>query len=301
MLKLDKPQMLPLTPPYPLISCFGYIRAQLATLLVQNKDGNIDSFPLVDDLYEIDGQVYSEDVTPDFDPLEHYFKLDCNKGDVISWRKFIWIARTLFNHKTELNLIEIWDCLKDYGVEVADRPKHLNIFIKKTDDGLEYSHGNDMAFKSVNNNAHPTVVNKDFIWQVAAYLYLAPEANVNFLHDSNEEEMAKMIQKIEIELAKCVIKNHQRFLMGFHSPPENETMCAKDFLDITEFIQNDLPETPLSKNDILMRIHEHFWMDNKDNDESIWNFIEKNHFFDEYHGSLLKNNTNPSETYFIKS
>ena len=291
MLEIDKPILLPLQQPYPLIACFGYIEAQMATLLVQNKDDEVDSYPIVSESFHIDGQMYTEDIDEDFYPQEEFFKLGCNVGDKIYWHKFIAIARLLFHHKTDLDLCEIWNNLAEFKVFVEDRPTHFYVLIKdfNTDDSMvNFTFCNDMAFKWDT----PQMPYASLVEQVVNHLLLAPEASVHFLHQRpNDSDFHYNLKKLETDVRTSLHKERRRKLLGCETipPPEPDLMWKTDLMAIAKYIQNCLPEGCSDKNDVLLEIKEHFmlfdingdYIDDYDDyiddyDDYIWDFIKTN-------------------------
>ena len=283
MLNIDKSHLLLLQPPYPLISSFGYVRKHIATLLVPNKDGNIDSFPVIGDNCFIDGQVWAEDITPDMDPTEYYFSLECHEGESIDWQKFIEIATKLINHKTDLCLSEIYYDLKDFNVIINNSPQVFNIFIQKTSDGLEYRTSENMAYKHEwgEKNGFNYTVNEDFIRQTVEHLELAPESTIRLLYSNYELDFAKQIQELKNNITKA-LKKKPKINTGTYPPPPPEHLWPHEWLRITEYIQKSVDPLLISqltqkqyKSEILKKIKLRFCIDEKDED-AIWNFIVNN-------------------------
>lgn len=289
MLKIDKPLLLPLQPPYPLITCFGYIEAQMASLLVQDRDGEIVSFPIVNNGYNIDGQIYTEDINDDFYPLEEYFKLGCNMGDEINWQKFIAIARLLFHHKTDLDLREIWYNLTEYNVVVEDRPEHFYVLVKDInpdDSTVDFTFCNEMAFKWDTLKMSYT----SLISQVVDHLLLSPDANVHFLHQRpNDSDFVNNIEKLKKDVRNSFLNRRSEKMLKLeeHLNPDNNLMWASDLITIAKYVQNCLPEGCRCKNDVLLEIKKYMMLyDEKGDyndqfDDYIWNFIVTNNLLPE--------------------
>ena len=271
MLKLTQPLLLPLQQPYPLIAHDGNIYAQMATLLIQSDDGEIDSYPVLKMDYMIDGQVFSEDVKPDVNPSEDYFKIGCYMGDEISWQQFIGIARNLFNRKTDYSLTEIFETLEDYGVTVKDLPHDLYLFISSFDNGIDFCPGGEMAFKWRNHDDSMTEEGKyrDYIEQVAEHMRLLPRAELHFLHNREDDGFLSKLNQLEKDIADYVDHGHGRH------PPTPHVLWPSEYVGIARYIKIKwLGRSFRNKDEVLQDVCRHFGLDEKCK-EHVWNYLTK--------------------------
>ena len=272
MLKLTQPLLLPLQQPYPLIAHGGCIHAQMATLLVQNDDGEIDSYPVLRARYLIDGQVFSRDVAPGDTPYDDYFTIDCSMGDVIPWSRFIGISRRLFNQGATCSLTEIFCALEYYGVTVNDRPKDLFVFIRSFDDGVDFSHGEEMAFERKSNGVPRTKEEKyrDFIRQVAAHMELLPYAELHFLHNREDEGFLSEFNQMKSDVANLVANDEET------RPTKPCLFSSRDYVGIAKYIQKEwLGRKLCDSEEMLQDVCEHFGFCAACK-EHVWDYISKN-------------------------